>query len=131
MQELCLEANSQGLLLSAHDTSEGGLAICAAECTFLSQGRIGFQLNFKNQMRSDALLYGESQSRILVTVSTGKLAELLEMADRKGVEASVLGTTGGQRIIIRQQEQEIINIPVDLALRTWKNAIPDFFKTKR
>jgi phosphoribosylformylglycinamidine synthase len=131
VQELCLEANSQELLLSAHDTSEGGLAICAAECTFLSHEKIGFRLDINSRLRSDALLFGESQSRILVTVSAEKLTELLEMADRNGVEASVLGTTGGQRIIIRHQEQEIINIPVDKAFLTWKNAIPDFFKTKR
>lgn len=131
VQDLCLEANSQGLLLSAHDLSEGGLAVCAAECTFLSQEEIGFTLDIHNRMRSDAFLFGESQSRILVTVLPEKLTQLLDLAKERGIEAAVIGTTGGQSLKIRHQEQEIINIPIAEALQIWKNAIPDFFKVTK
>ncbi len=125
---LCLEAISKGLLRSAHDISEGGLAVCAAECAFHSDEFWGCSLDLDGDLRADTLLFGESQSRILVTVSPDKLEILLQMAREHGVPASVLGKTGGDRISIRHRGESRIGLPVREAFDRWKQAIPDHFK---
>jgi len=130
VQKLCLEAISQRLLLSAHDLSEGGLAICTAECVFLSPGKIGCSLSLSESMRTDALLFGESQSRILVTVDKTDLETLLILAQKFGVPANILGKTGGDRLIFFHKNKKVIDTAIKDAFDIWEQSIPDFFVTK-
>ncbi|MGB2908185.1 MAG: phosphoribosylformylglycinamidine synthase subunit PurL [Candidatus Aminicenantaceae bacterium] len=125
---LCLDAISQGLLRSTHDISEGGLSVCLAECAFHSEALWGCSLDLDDDLRTDALLFGESQSRIVATVSPEKQEELLRLASGHGVAASVLGKTGGDRITIRHLGETKIDTLVREAIQHWKQAIPDYFK---
>jgi len=125
VQGLCLDAISQGLLLSAHDASEGGLAACLSECAFLSQKKIGMRVDLDDDIALDALLFGETQSRICVTTGRDHLETLLDLARKKGVQASVIGTTGTERIVIAHCGREMINLPVLRAYAAWKQAIPN------
>lgn len=128
VQEFCREAISQGLLQSAHDVSEGGLAVCLAECCFLSPAQIGCRVALQDQIRPDALLFAETQSRIVVTVTDYHLKKLLDLAQKREIQASVLGKTGKDRIIIGHLNQIIVDMPVAKAVSAWKNAIPQRFK---
>jgi len=128
VQELCLEAAEAGDLKSAHDPSEGGLAVCATECGFLSQDKIGCELDLDDDLRPDALLFGETQSRILVTVERPKLEKLLGLAARKGIKAVVVGKVGGKNIRIRHKGRELVNIPMEEAFKAWMDAIPGYFQ---
>ena len=130
VQKLCLEAISQRLLLSAHDLSEGGLAICTAECVFLSPDKIGCSLSLSESMRTDALLFGESQSRILVTVDKTDLETLLTLAQKFGVPANILGKTGGDRLIFFHKNKKVIDTVIKDAFDIWEQSIPDFFEAK-
>jgi len=130
VQKLCLEAISQRLLLSAHDLSEGGLAICTAECAFLSPDKIGCSLSLSESMRTDALLFGESQSRILVTVDKTNLERLLILSQEFGVPLNILGKTGGDRLIFFHKNKKVIDTAVKDAFDIWEQCIPDFFKNK-
>jgi len=130
IHELCLEAASRRIIESAHDVSEGGLAVCLAECSFLSPKKIGFSLDLQDEIRYDALLFGETQSRIVVSTRKQNIQKLLSLAKKRKVKATVLGKTGGERIKISRDEQKIIDIPVDEAYRAWKQAIPEIFKIK-
>jgi phosphoribosylformylglycinamidine synthase len=130
VQELCIAAIEEGLLQSAHDVSEGGLAVCLAECSFLSEGKVGFQVNLIDTIRTDALLFGETQSRICVTVEAENKVRLFQLAEEREVPAAVIGKTGGERIIIEQGGEEIINLPVAKAYQAWKRAIPSLFASK-
>jgi phosphoribosylformylglycinamidine synthase II len=130
VHELCLEAISRGIIESAHDVSEGGLAVCLAECSFLSPKKIGFALKLQDKIRGDALLFGETQSRIVVTAKKQNVQKLLNLAKKRKVKAAVLGETKGERITISHLGQKIIDIPVDKAYRAWKQAIPQIFKIK-
>jgi len=131
VQDLCIAAASQTLLLSAHDVSEGGLAVCLSECCFLSEKKMGFRLDLDDEIRTDALLFGETQSRICVTTDENLLAALLELAKKRGVPAKVIGTTGGDAIIINHRGQEVIKVPVAGAFRAWKNSLPDEFRIRK
>lgn len=130
VQELCLEAAEAGFLESAHDLSEGGLAVCAVECGFFSGKKIGCELDLNDEWRPDALLFGETQSRILVTVKSSKLKKLLALAGKKGVKAAALGKTGGKKIRIRLKGKALVNVPVEEVYKEWKEAIPRNFTVK-
>jgi phosphoribosylformylglycinamidine synthase len=130
VQDLCLEAIAQELLLSAHDTSEGGLLICLAECSFLSEKKIGFQIHIDDEIRSEVLLFGETQSRIVVSVDEDSIDTLMNLADKSGVSAQVIGKTGGEQILVHHHDQKLIDIPVKTAFDSWKLAIPAKFKVK-
>jgi phosphoribosylformylglycinamidine synthase len=130
VHEVCLEAAEASWLESAHDLSEGGLAVSVAECAFHGDGRMGCGLELEDDLRPDALLFGETQSRILVTVKPAKLKKILDLAAKKRVPAAVLGKVGGDRIRIRHKGRELINIRVEEAYRAWKEAIPRCFAVK-
>ncbi len=124
VHELCREAIAAGLVRSAHDLSEGGLAVCAAECCLLGGGRTGCVIALDDRIRPDAWLFAESQSRILVGVSGRDLRRFLELAEKSAVPAAVIGRTGGKDLIIRQGGREIVQVPVEKLYGAWKSAIP-------
>lgn len=127
VQEFCREVIGLGLVQSAHDLSEGGLAVCAAECSFGSREKIGCVLDLDQSIRTDALLFGESQSRILLSVFEEDGKNILALADKQNVAAEIIGETGGDRIIFRHNNQTVCDIPVKKAFQIWKKAIPDYF----
>ncbi len=100
VQEVGLEGIRKGLVKSAHDCSEGGLAIALAECCITAPEPIGAQVNLKDEIRPDCLLFGESQSRIIVTVHEKDLYQLEKIADEKSVPLTLLGEVGGKRLKI-------------------------------
>jgi phosphoribosylformylglycinamidine synthase len=130
VQKLCLEAISLGLLQSAHDISEGGLATCLAECSFLCNKKIGCRIELQDELRTDALLFGETQSRIIVTTKKENLEKLLGLARKRKVKAAVIGTTEGERLRISHGHQEVINLPLEEAYKAWKETIPKIYKIK-
>ncbi len=128
VQELCREAILKGLIVSAHDVSEGGLAVCLSECAFLSEEKIGFEINLEDELRPDALLFGESQSRIVVTCTEDSLKKIESIAEKKKVKMKILGKIGGKRIIIQYRKKKIVDLPLEMALECWEKTIPSIFK---
>ena len=95
VQALCRRAIKDGILSSAHDCSDGGLTVALAECCV--QGGVGFQGAFGLPRRWDAVLFGERQSRIVVSLDRDAWQRLEQLAAEFGVTVSKLGTTGGDR----------------------------------
>jgi phosphoribosylformylglycinamidine synthase len=124
VQEVSIEAIARGLVRSAHDVSEGGLAVSVAEGCLLGHPAVGCVLELEDKIRPEALLFGEAQSRILVSVSEARLPKLLELAAEKGVPASVIGKTGGEELVIRQSGREVVRLPVRRLFEVWKNSLP-------
>ncbi len=127
-QDFLLEAIEAGLVRSAHDLSEGGLALALAECAFHSGRRLGCSVALDRPLRADALLFGESQSRAIVTCRKADAAALLALASRSGVPAKVAGHVGGGGIAVSNRGREILSVPVERAFRVWKDSLPAFFK---
>lgn len=130
VHQVCIEAIEKGLLHSAHDISEGGLAVCIAECAFHSKGRLGCTLHLQDQLPSEALLFGESQSRVVVTAKPENAEALAIIAQDKKVPLKQIGTTGGKNITIFHNEEKIIDISVHGSYSLWKRSIPENFKTR-
>ncbi|MGA2363693.1 MAG: phosphoribosylformylglycinamidine synthase subunit PurL [Candidatus Aminicenantales bacterium] len=130
VQEFCLEAIEAGLVRSAHDLSEGGLAIALAECAFHSQGRTGCAVELEDPIRPDALAFGETQSRILMTCRPADLDRLSGLARTTGVKLAAIGRTGGADIVLRHRGRDLIRVPVEDAFRRWKDGIPKFYRVR-
>ena len=104
VQNFVQGAISAGLLSSAHDTAEGGLAVALAECSLLAG--MGATVELPASFRHDALLFGETQSRIIVSVPKEKGADLFRLAAQCGVPASMLGTVGGDNLEVKLVSEE-------------------------
>lgn len=104
-----------GLVKSAHDCSEGGLAVALAEsCISRHDGRetarlIGAQIDLAGQkdMRLDGLLFGESQARVVISVAADNAVKVLERAKIVGVPALRIGTVGGDALVIKTPNSEL------------------------
>jgi phosphoribosylformylglycinamidine (FGAM) synthase-like enzyme len=122
LQAVCLHAIREGWLRSAHDCSEGGLAVALAECCLSGppQAELGASVDLEGAIRPDALLFGESQSRIVVSLRRQHVSRLHELARRHDVPFAVLGEVRKHRLTI--------GVLIDLSLgelrRAWETALP-------
>jgi len=117
-----LGAIRRGLVASAHDLSEGGLAAALAEACF---GRgLGAAVDFQSNLRPDIALFSESQSRALLSARPERADELAAWLGSQGVPAQRLGTVGGDRLTIRVNGRAAIDASVDELRKEWKDAIP-------
>jgi phosphoribosylformylglycinamidine synthase II len=100
LQRCCLEAIERGFINSAHDCSEGGLGVAVAEsCLANNLGFSGSDCRFKGRL--DAALFGEAQSRIIVSAAPKSARKLERLAARHQIATARLGTIGGKRLIIK------------------------------
>ncbi|UCD17542.1 MAG: phosphoribosylformylglycinamidine synthase subunit PurL [Candidatus Zixiibacteriota bacterium] len=101
MQDTLLEAIQAGLIKSAHDCSDGGLAVALAECCISNREHlIGGTVHIDDNIRPDCLLFGETQSRAVVTVAESDAESLVELCARNDIPVSAIGTVGGDRLKI-------------------------------
>jgi phosphoribosylformylglycinamidine synthase len=121
VRETCLKAIERGLLLSAHDVSDGGLAVALAECCVSGPGKaLGVRIDLQeNTVRPDALLFGESQSRIVVSLKRKNLRRLKSIADQEGAPVQVIGKIGGSRFAIRP----LVQLPVAKLRSIWAHGL--------
>jgi phosphoribosylformylglycinamidine synthase len=95
------------VISSAHDTAEGGLFVTLCESGF-NRG-LGFDVKMNSAIRKDAWLFGESQSRVVVSVSPGQEAAMLEVLSTQGVPCEKLGTVTGGAVRIDGESWGQIN----------------------
>jgi phosphoribosylformylglycinamidine synthase len=96
----CVQA---GLLNSAHDCSEGGIAITLAECCLTATSPIGANVALDDDLPPLASLFSETQSRIVVSVAEANVAATIDILLAHEVPYSVIGETGGGRLIIEDK----------------------------
>ena len=125
VQKTALESIRGKLVNSAHDASEGGLAVALSECTMASKKKIGAKINLKETIRKDALLFGESQSRIILSSSKENVKKIEKIAKKNNTPFSVIGTTGGDSLEIKINDKEEINSKISNLERYWKNSLKD------
>ena len=98
MQYAVLNLIENGLVVSAHDVSDGGLFTTLAESAFVN--KLGFKITSDDSVRNDAFLFGESQGRVVVSVSPGKEEEFVEFLALTEVPFSLIGSVTSSEIII-------------------------------
>jgi len=133
LQDLLVDLAGARLMRSAHDCSDGGLAVTLAECTFDSGG-IGAEVSIDGVTIASsaatnhaAALFGESASRVVVSVAPDAAADVLQRAKAAGVPARVIGRTGGQNLRIAIGGQVAVAVSVADAERAWSSAVEHYF----
>ena len=119
-----------GLIKSAHDCSDGGLAVCLAEsCISQLIARetprlIGARVDLSafKDLRLDALLFGETQSRVVITCAPRDAYKVVERAKLMGVPAVQIGVVGGQELVLKTAAGEF-SAPLTGLHDGWWNSI--------
>jgi phosphoribosylformylglycinamidine synthase len=114
-QAVCREAIEAGLVASGHDVSDGGVAIAIAESAII--GGIGAEIYESPGDRWDAAMFGESQSRIILSVPADDVSRLEAMAAASNVPLTVIGNVGGSSL----KFGDAISLPLADADDAWKN----------
>jgi len=133
LQELIVSLASEALIRSAHDCSDGGLAVAIAECCFDTNGMgaeisiAGVRVANDARLNEAAALYGESASRVVLSAAADAVTGVLERAASSGVPARVIGQTGGNRLRIAVDGRMTIDLAIDEAEQLWSSAIESHF----
>jgi phosphoribosylformylglycinamidine synthase subunit PurL len=118
------EAVAQQLVSSAHDCADGGIAVALAECCIIGAQGASVALASDQGPRSDVLLFGEGVGRILASLPARHLSALLRLARRFAVPVQVLGSVGGDRLVIGADGQGVHGPWIDAAIhdlaRVWR-----------
>ncbi|MFM7360965.1 MAG: AIR synthase related protein, partial [Cyanobium sp.] len=123
VQAFLREAIAAGLVASAHDLSDGGLAVAAAECCLA--GGLGAQLQLPaGTGRPDRLLFAEGGARLLVSVPAAQAQAWSETLTASGVPALPLGEVAGSALTIRRGPEVLLTLPVADLRRGYEEAIP-------
>ncbi len=117
LQQLCRRAIAEGLIVSAHDCSDGGLAVALAESCI--QGGVGFRGLSGTPRRWDAALFGERQSRIVVSLDEAEWPVLEQLAVERRVPAIRLGATEGDKFRLGHD----IDLPLQEIARSWRHGL--------
>jgi phosphoribosylformylglycinamidine synthase len=124
VQRCVLAAIRAGLLSSAHDCSDGGLAVALAECAVWSglgfDGAACVVRGAALGERLDAALFGEAQSRFVVSVAARKLEALARLAGEHGVAVTHVGTVGGDRFRLG----DVLDVPLAALVDAYEGGIP-------
>jgi phosphoribosylformylglycinamidine synthase len=133
LQDLLVTLATERLIHSAHDCSDGGLAVTLAECCFDTEGMgadvsiPGVEITRDATLNTAAALFGESASRVLVSVVPEDAAAVLERAAARNVPARVIGQTGGNLLRIAVAGQMAVDLSIHEAERVWNAAVERYF----
>lgn len=123
-QDAVREAIHQGWVDSAHDVSDGGLALALAECC-LNNG-VGAEVQLDaGDLRPDVLLFNETQGRALLSCDGGNSEDILNHLKRAGVEAQRIGQTTDSDELKVKLAAGAITLSVGELSKTYESAIPD------
>ena len=115
IQELCLDAIKKGIIKSAHDLSDGGLAVNISESLIHSKKGLGARLDVVRKLQNSELLFGECQSVIVVTLEEGALYELILLAQKLDMHTQAIGR-------VTDTNSLIINDQIDISRTKLENA---------
>lgn len=98
LQELVLELIEHGMLSSAHDVSDGGLAVALAECCFNPDRRFGVKVKLDHEGNREALWFGEAGARIIVSAHRGSLEAIQSTARKHQIEVYQIGVVTSRQV---------------------------------
>ena len=118
LQKACRRLVSEGVARSAHDCSDGGLAVALAESSIA--GNVGIKVGAELSGRWDATLFGETQSRIVLSLSPADMAKLASICSEECVPYFELGVTEGDSLVIGS----LLDVSVADLQASWQSGIP-------
>ena len=127
VQTACLRAAEAGLLRSAHDCSDGGLAVALAECCFSSLNReaFGADIDITGDYDVATRLFSESPSRIIISFDESALGDIEEIVAAASCPMTLLGNVGSDRLRIESDGDEVIQIDVSELENAWRSSLKE------
>ncbi len=120
-----LKASEEGIINSAHDISEGGLAVAISESCFTPNALVGVEIKVPSLIRKDAILFSESQGRAIVSLSKKNLDKFKELIERLDLPMEIIGRVKGTRLLI----EDLIDIPISKAYGKWAQGFENILKS--
>ena len=121
-QKLCRLGIKNKIIKSAHDVSDGGVAVNIIESCI--SGGIGARINEEIINRWDAALFGETQSKIIVSISPDDINELTILANQNSVPIKSVGKVGGDSVIF----SDLISITLEEVAKKWDTSLENLLK---
>jgi phosphoribosylformylglycinamidine synthase len=109
-----------GRLASAHDVSDGGLAVALAECAMTSG--LGLTVDLETPIRRSAFLFGETTGRAVISFDPEARRAVIAAAEQAGVPIGVVGRVGGDRFVISVNGRHLIDEELAALERLWRTA---------
>ena len=127
VQAACLRAAEAGLLRSAHDCADGGLAVALAECCFSSLNReaLGAEIDITGDYDVATQLFSETPSRIIISFDHSALAEIEQIAAAASCPMTILGRVTKDHLLIKTAGQEVIRVEVAEIENAWRSSLKD------
>src|SRR5437660_3207181 len=127
VQTACLRAAENGLLRSAHDCSDGGLAVALAECCFSSLNRevFGAEIDLTGEYDLATRLFSETPSRIVISFDQSALGDIEEIVAAASCPMTILGNVGSDRLRIESDGEEVIQLDVAEMESAWRSSLKD------
>ena len=129
LQKALIEMAQVGLLDSAHDCSDGGLAVALAKPTFAKGIGINIDLN-SDGLPAGFVLFGEDASRVVISCDRGNLGGIRQIAVKYGFLAKEIGETVAQRVEIKLDGQVVVSASVAELQEAHENALKKALKTE-
>jgi phosphoribosylformylglycinamidine synthase II len=132
VQQACLALADKILLKSAHDASDGGLAVAIAESCFscLNRKAIGAEIDLKDEnLSAETMLFSETPSRIIISFAPEKLSEIEAIAAENNCPFAVIGKVSGADLKIKLNGEEIISAPISELETAWKTSLENQLET--
>jgi phosphoribosylformylglycinamidine synthase subunit PurL len=111
---------SAGLATAAHDCAEGGLAVALAEGCVTGRELVGCEVTVAAGRRADLTLFGEGPSRVVVTVEAARAREFEALMAESAIPWRWIGTTGGERLVIRVGTEILIDVETSQLEHAWR-----------
>lgn len=121
IQKLILSAIDKELLCSAHDLSEGGLAVALAECCITN--KLGAKIELKTNLRTDIELFSETQSRFVVSLQQKDVYELVVKLEEEKIPFSIIGEVAESDFKIDVNNKEVVSVKTELMAEKWRGAL--------
>ena len=121
-------ARDAGLIVSAHDCSEGGFAFALLECCMTGPAAVGAEIKLEGKGRLDELLFGEAPTRVIVSAPPEARARLEQAAHAAGVPIHPMGTVGGPRLTVAARGDRVVDLEVTPARAAWRGALAGHLK---
>lgn len=132
VQTACLRAAEAGLLHSAHDCADGGLAVALSESCFsyLNRPPLGAEIDLTGEYSIAARLFGETPSRIIISFDETARDGIEETVAVAGCAMTILGRVGSDRLRIQSDGTDVVDLAISEMETTWRSALSQRLKAE-
>jgi phosphoribosylformylglycinamidine synthase subunit PurL len=121
LQKALIEMIGAGLVESAHDCSDGGLAVAVAEAGFPEE--IGATVDLSSELAAEFVLFAEDASRVVISCDPARVAAIQQVARKHQISADLLGQTASEKLEFKLNGSVVVSAPIADLKNAWEHAL--------